>query len=110
MIKNRFVLSALCVLMGLSAGQATSQSIFGPKGKFSSFLSRLEWEPSCRKPDIPQSWSSDWEREQFPAEVRRWAQCVDSEAESDALYAADVISEGRRKAVSEFRRELELAR
>ena len=110
MIRNRFVLGSLCLLIGLGGGQAASQSIFGPKGKFSSFLSRLEWEPSCMKPDIPRSWSSDWEREQFPAEVRRWAQCVDDEAERDAVYAADVISEGRREAVSDFRRELELAR
>ena len=92
-----------------AAGAATAQSIFGPDGEFSSFLGRLEWEPSCSKPRVPGSYASEWERDRFPAEVDTFIACVNREAQSDARYASSVISEGRDKALEDLAAEIRRA-
>lgn len=104
---RRVVLAAgfgLAFLAG--AGITAAAPLLGPEGSFSSFLGRLEYDPSqaCSKPHKPYSDDTD-ARDAYRNDGLRYLQCLERATKSDIEYASDVILDGYKKAGEDFVRE-----
>lgn len=109
MMKNVRVRNIAFSLAALTlAASASASTLFGPKGDFSSLLSRLEYDPSsaCYKPTRPFS-DDNFAWNNYRSSARSYLNCLESAAEADMRYAQAVVQEGYDDAVSEFLNELE---
>lgn len=100
---------ALCFAAGaLVVGTGHAAPLLGPKGKFSTFLYDLKYDPSrsCYKPSRP--FGNDkyaWDR--YQADARQYLQCIKDAATKDMDYASEVIAEGYETAVRDFLDEID---
>ncbi|BBD01870.1 hypothetical protein YGS_C1P3125 [Sphingobium sp. YG1] len=80
----------------------------GPKGGFSTLFFRLEYDPSknCSKPIRPYG-NDRFAWESYKSDAARYVRCMQDAAEADMGYASEVIAEGYKEKLAEFRREVE---
>jgi len=105
----RFAILA-AVGAGCFASGALAQSyLLGPRGEFkTSFLSRLEYDPSrgCSKPFRPYS-NDRFAMDQYLNSARSHVQCLEDAATADMTYVQSVVEKGYQDAVEEFLDEVE---
>ncbi|MBM7406925.1 MULTISPECIES: hypothetical protein [Sphingomonas] len=79
-----------------------ASTLLGPKGSFSTFLTRLEYDPSraCDKPRRPYLSSSE-DRVAYLRRRSTYLDCIKSAASDDISYASEVVVEGYEKALEE---------
>lgn len=104
-MKSKAIICAAAV--SLVASGVTASTLFGPKGSFSSRLSRLEYDPStgCSKPRGP--YDDDryaWDR--YKADAGVYVGCMQAAAKADMDYASEVIVEGYKEKLDEFTSEV----
>lgn len=106
MRKSGFV--ALTLIVGTMAGAAGASVFQSPEGRFETFLGKLGYDPStaCTKPVRPYS-DERYEWESYIDDGKRYLQCMQNAAESDAKYANRVIADGLREKSEEFVNEVD---
>jgi hypothetical protein len=108
MAMRRIALAAAALVGGAAAGVAGASVILGPQGEFSTFIGRLEYDPStaCGKPVRPYSNDRAVQAE-YIKRAKLYLQCLQDAAESDSKYANEVIEEGLKKQSDDFVDEVE---
>ena len=99
----------LCVVGAtLITTGVTGAPFLGPKGGFSTLLFRLKYDPSknCAKPMRPYG-SDRYAWESYKSDAARYISCMQEAAEADMGYASEVLAEGYKEKMAEFRREVE---
>lgn len=104
-MKRLIILGTACSV-SFGAG-AASPILLRAEGEFSSFLGRLEYDPSraCNKPMRPFS-KDRWAWENYAQEGKRYLGCIKDAADSDVGYAQRVIQAGYSEAADEFLQEV----
>lgn len=100
----------LVIAVGVAALVATSANaalLVRAQGSFSTFLSRLKYDPggACTKPYRPYQ-KDKWAREQYLRDGRAYLSCLRAAADADVEYAQKVIEEGYREAAEGFVEEV----
>ncbi|MBB5685642.1 hypothetical protein [Sphingobium boeckii] len=98
---------ATAITIGAFSSGAAASSIFGAKGEFSTFLSRLEYDPSsaCSKPSKPYS-SDQYAFDSYKRGISTYVSCLEDAANSDIRYATEVVKEGYDEAMEELTSEI----
>jgi hypothetical protein len=105
---TRIALAGAALVAAALAGAAGASVILGPEGEFSTFIGRLEYDPStaCNKPVRPYS-NDRAVQAKYIERAKLYLQCLEDAAEADGKYADEVIAEGLKKKSDEFTEEVE---